>query len=69
MRTCTAVIERSRYTGLNVGHVPGFPGAHGQGETLDDLSGKFRVVVSMLQDDGAPAAEGEFVGTQIVVVA
>ncbi len=69
MHAYTAVIEGCRDTGLYVGHVPNFPGAHSQGETLDELNGNLREVVSMLLDDGAPAAEGEFVGTQIVVVA
>lgn len=33
----TAEIERCPDTGLFVGTVPGFPGAHSQGETLDEL--------------------------------
>ena len=36
-RNYTAVIERCPDTGLLVGYVPGFPGAHSQGETLDEL--------------------------------
>ena len=36
MREFTAVIERCPDTGLFVGYVPGFPGAHSQGETRDD---------------------------------
>ncbi|MDE0304196.1 MAG: recombinase family protein [Albidovulum sp.] len=47
----------------------GLAAANRQGEKLDELNGNLREVVSMLLDDGAPAAEGEFVGTQIVVVA
>lgn len=35
----SAVIERCPETGLLVGNVPGFPGAHSQGETLDELQG------------------------------
>lgn len=69
MHTCTAVIERCRDTGLYFGHVSGFPGAHSHGETLDELNGNLKEVVSMLLDDGAPAAEAEFVGKQIVVEA
>ena len=37
MRTYTAVVERDPETGLYVGYVPGFPGAHSQGESLDEL--------------------------------
>ncbi len=31
MHTYTAVVERCPDTGLYVGYVPGFPGAHSQG--------------------------------------
>jgi len=34
MRSCTAVIEQDRDTGLLVGYVPGWPGAHSQGPCL-----------------------------------
>ena len=37
MRTCTAIVERDSETGLFVGHIPGWPGAHSQGATLDEL--------------------------------
>ena len=33
------------------------------------LNANLREVVSMLLDDGVPAVDGEFVGTQVVVVA
>ena len=33
----TAVIERDADTGVYVGWVPGFAGAHSQGDTLDEL--------------------------------
>ena len=36
-RSYTAVIERCAETELFVGYVPGFPGAHSQGDTLDEL--------------------------------
>lgn len=69
MRTYTAVVERDPATGLYVGHVPGFPGAHSQGETLDELHGNLEEVVSMLLEDGEPPLEAEFVGTQTLRVA
>ncbi|MFM8982113.1 MAG: type II toxin-antitoxin system HicB family antitoxin, partial [Spartobacteria bacterium] len=37
MRNFTAVVERDSATGLLVGYVPGFRGAHSQAETLDEL--------------------------------
>ena len=69
MHACTAVVERCPDTGLYVGYVPGFPGAHSQGETLEELNGNLREVIAMILDDGAPAMSGEHVGTQTVVVA
>ena len=59
-----SVIERDCATGLLVGYVPGFPGAHSQGETLDELRDNLREVIAMLLEDGEPVLEAEFVGTQ-----
>ena len=69
MQSFTAVIERDEATGLFVGYVPGWPGAHSQGATLDELRQNLEEVVAMLLEDGAPKLEGEFVGTQTVKVA
>ena len=69
MRSYTAVVERCPETGLYVGYVPGFPGAHSQGETLDELNANLQEVIALILEDGAPAMAGEFVGTQTVVVA
>jgi predicted RNase H-like HicB family nuclease len=69
MKTCTAVIERDPDTGLYVGYVPGFAGAHSQGETLDELNGNLVEVIEMLLEDGEPSLEGEFIGTQTIRVA
>ena len=68
VRHFTAVIERCTRTGLYVGHVPGFPGAHSQGATLDELADNLHEVVQMLLEEGEPALETEFVGTQNVDV-
>jgi predicted RNase H-like HicB family nuclease len=68
MRTFTAVIERCPDTGLFVGYVPGFPGAHSQGESLDELSENLVEVLSMLLQDGEPVLESQFVGTRAVQV-
>ena len=69
MRTFTAVIERDSVTGLLVGYVPGFPGAHSQAETMDELNGNLQEVIEMLLEDGEPVLEAEFVGTQNFAVA
>lgn len=69
MRAFTAVIEKCTETDLYVGFVPGFSGAHSQGETLDELNNNLKEVVEMLLEDGEPELEGEFVGTQNVMVA
>ncbi len=69
MRTFTAVIERCADTGLYVGFVPGFPGAHSQGETLEELRHNLREVIQMLLEDGEPDLESEFVGTQSIDIA
>jgi len=69
MKTFTAVVERCPDTGLYVGFVPGFPGAHTQAATLDELNENLQEVISMLMEDGTPKLEAEFVGTQTVMVA
>jgi predicted RNase H-like HicB family nuclease len=63
------VVERDPMTGLLVGYVPGFPGAHSQAETLDELNANLREVIAMLLKDGEPRLEAEFLGTQNVAVA
>ena len=64
----TAVVEKDPATGLYVGYVPGFPGAHSQGESLDELNRNLSEVIEMLLEDGDPKLEGVFVGTQRVQV-
>ncbi|MHC1725182.1 MAG: type II toxin-antitoxin system HicB family antitoxin [Syntrophobacteraceae bacterium] len=66
MNKFTAVIEKCTETGLYVGYVPGFPGAHSQGETLDELHRNLQEVIGMLLEDGEPLLEGEFVRTHVV---
>ncbi len=68
VRTFSAVIERCPDTGLLVGHVPGFPGAHSQGQTLDELQANLQEVIAMLLEDGEPVLESDFVGLQQIVV-
>lgn len=68
MRAFTAIIERDPETGLLVGYVPGFPGAHSQGSSMEELQHNLREVIAMLLEDGEPRLEGEFVGTQLVTI-
>lgn len=51
MKTFTAIVERDPDTKLYVSYVPGFPGAHSQGETLDELQNNLREVIEMLLED------------------
>ncbi len=68
MHNFTAVLEKCVETGLFVGYVPGFPGAHSQGETLDELNENLREVIGMLLEDGEPVLEAEFIGTQSIAI-
>ena len=68
MKTYTAVVEQCPDTGLYVGYVPGFPGAHTQGETLDELNKNLLEVIEMLLEDGEPELEALYIGTQTVTV-
>jgi predicted RNase H-like HicB family nuclease len=69
MRSFNIVIERDSDTNLYVGYVPGWPGAHSQGETLDELRRNLQEVLGMLLEDGEPKLESEFVGVQTIQVA
>jgi len=69
MRTFNIVVERDPDTGLYVGYVPGWPGAHSQGEGPDELRQNLQEVVEMLLEDGEPKLESEFVGIQTIQVA
>ena len=69
MRTYTAVIERDQATGLYVGYVPGWAGAHSQGASLEELRANLHEVMQMLLEDGEPTLSTESVGTQTLDVA
>lgn len=69
MKSYTAVVERDSVTGLLVGYVPGFPGAHSQADSIEELNSNLREVIAMLLEDGAPRLEAEFVGIQNIAVA
>jgi len=61
MKTYTAVVEQCPETGLFVGYVPGFPGAHSQAASLDELNRNLQEVIAMLLEDGEPNMEAQFV--------
>jgi len=63
------VVEKCPETNLYVGYIPGFPGAHTQADTLDELNRNLKEVVEMLLEDGDPKLNSEFIGTQLVEVA
>jgi predicted RNase H-like HicB family nuclease len=69
MRTYDVVIERDADTGLLVGYVPGWPGAHTQGADVDEIQQNLREVLEMLLEDGEPELESEFVGVRKIQVA
>lgn len=66
MRTFKAIFERDTVTGFYVGHIPGFPGAHSQGESREELRENLTEVVSMLLEDGEPLLESELIGTETI---
>lgn len=68
MKTFTAIVEQDSATNLDVGYVPGFPGAHSQGETLDELHENLQEVIEMLLEDEQVRFDTTFVGTQQIVV-
>jgi predicted RNase H-like HicB family nuclease len=55
MRTFNVVVERDPDSGTYVGYVPGWPGAHTHGDTLDELQTKLQEVLAMLLEDGGPS--------------
>ena len=69
MRTFNVIVERDPDTGLFVGSVPGWPGAHSQGATPDELEKHLREVIAMLLEDGDPELQSEFVGVKSIQIA
>jgi len=69
MKTFDVVVEKDSDTGLLVGYVPGWPGAHTQGADIDELQENLQEVLAMLLEDGDPELESEFVGVRKIQVA
>ena len=71
MRKFAAYIEKDPETGLYVGIVPGIPGAHTQGETLDELQRNLKEVLELClgeMDSESMNEIPEFVGIQEIEV-
>jgi predicted RNase H-like HicB family nuclease len=70
MKTFTAFIEWDPETNLYVGTVPGIPGAHTQGATLDELNQNLREVLELCLEESKPVEDlPEFVGLQQIQIA
>ena len=67
----TAYIEHDEDTGLYVGIVPGIPGAHTQGKTLDELQENLKEVVELCIEElkrGKKLKLPHFIGLQTVEI-
>lgn len=71
MKTFTAYIEYDPETALYVGFVPGIPGAHSQGATLDELQHNLKEVLELCLEEVGEDLENmpRFVGLQQIEVA
>lgn len=68
MPTWVAVIERDTATGLLVGYVPGWPGAHSQAPTREALTGKLCDVFALLIRDSEPALPALAVAVETITL-
>jgi predicted RNase H-like HicB family nuclease len=69
MRRITAYVEKDPDTGMYVGIVPGIPGGHTQGETLDELQRNLKEVLELcLEESGSESEIPDFVGIQQIEV-
>jgi predicted RNase H-like HicB family nuclease len=59
----TAVIERDKATGLLVGSIPGIPGAHTTGTSVEEVGTNLQEVLALLKEQGAVTSESDFVAT------
>jgi predicted RNase H-like HicB family nuclease len=70
--TFTAYVEFDPDTKLYVGTVPGLPGAHSQGATLDELQRNLKEVIELIAEERAAHGESidvePFVGIQQISV-
>jgi predicted RNase H-like HicB family nuclease len=64
-----AIIERDLKTGILVGSVPGVPGAHTQGGSIDEVRQNLAEVLLHLQEQQLLHPDSEFVATIPIAVA
>jgi len=71
MKTFTAYVEWDPETKMYVGIVPGIPGAHTQGTTLDELQKNLKEVLELCLEEFKGKIEDfpNFVGLQQIEVA
>lgn len=71
MNTLTVYVEYDPETRLYVGLVPGLPGAHSQGATLDELQVNMKEVIELCLEENPELRRNlpRFVGLQQVEVA
>lgn len=71
MKTFTAYVEWDSETKLYVGIVPGVPGAHTQGVTLDELQKNLKEVLELCLEERKGSTDDlpKFVGLQQIEVA
>jgi predicted RNase H-like HicB family nuclease len=71
-QTFVAYIEHDPETRLYVGTVPGLPGAHSQGATLDELQQNLKEVIELILEERQSHGESiqlePFVGIQQITV-
>jgi predicted RNase H-like HicB family nuclease len=71
-RTFTAYLEYDPETQMYVGTVPGLPGAHSQGATIDELRQNLKEVIELVleerQAQGDTIDPEPFVGIQQITV-
>lgn len=69
MKKIVAYIEKDLETGLYVGTVPGIPGAHTQGKTLDELRKNLKEVLELcIEEEYLKEDLPEFIGIQEIEV-
>jgi predicted RNase H-like HicB family nuclease len=71
MKTFTAYLEWDPETKLYVGFVPGIPGAHTQGRSLDELQKNLKEVLELCLEEYRNTGEDlpRFIGLQQIEVA
>ena len=71
MKTFTAYLEWDPETKLYVGFVPGIPGTHTQGKSLDELQKNLKEVLELCLEEYRKDGEDfpQFIGLQHIEVA